>query len=152
MNSLVKNGFTLLEILIAVAIIGLLLAIAVPSYSQLRKNVMLKNYTEDIVNTLRLAQNKSITSQDGKPWGVHFETNPVNSYTLYRDDGSGYSGATSKTVYQLNGGVKIISSTFDVLFNHLTGTTILQHDIVIGFTGGSQKTVRGEVNGKISIL
>ncbi|MRR05785.1 MAG: prepilin-type N-terminal cleavage/methylation domain-containing protein [Deltaproteobacteria bacterium] len=54
-------GFTLIELLIAIAVAGILLAIATPSFLQWRQNLQYKEAANGLVSTLRTARNSAIS-------------------------------------------------------------------------------------------
>jgi prepilin-type N-terminal cleavage/methylation domain-containing protein len=141
-----RFGFTMIELLLVVAIIFTLAAIAVPLYNNVRENIALNNYTQEIVNALRIAQNRSIVSQDGTVHGVSFAP---NSYVAYGGD---WATPTYTVNYTVNGGIQILTGAGDqVSFDRLTGLTS-DETIVIGIPGGEQKTIAIDASGKISIL
>ena len=123
-----QTGFNLVEILLAIAILALLASFGFLSYSGYQRKVELDTTSRQLVETLRHAQGKAVSGEADKPWGVHFNADPINSYVLYRDDGSGYAGATQKETTNLSGYIKMSTVSIqgggsDVLFQKRTGTT-----------------------------
>lgn len=55
-----NNGFSLIEPMIAITIIGLLLVIAIPSYSEWIQNTQIRTATESIQNGLQLARAEAV--------------------------------------------------------------------------------------------
>jgi len=80
-------AFTLIELLIVIAIIGILTAITIPSFSNFNNKQRLSQAAKQIKNDLRSAQNRAINgikdSDDNKVWGIQFASPNVYSYTLY---------------------------------------------------------------------
>ena len=140
-----RKGFTLLELLTVMSIIGILTAVSIPSYHIIKRNVTLNNSAKELVSNLRTAQRQSLSSQDGVKWGIRFENNQY--ILIWCDDTSCYDD----TVHSLANDIEIIQGAgTEIEFTRLTGTTTDQ-DIIIGFSGGKQKTITIEQVGKISL-
>jgi prepilin-type N-terminal cleavage/methylation domain-containing protein len=77
MKNTYKQGVTLLEIMIVLAIVVILIAVVVPQFSRMRENQALKNAVIDVVSTLNKARSQTLASVDSSEYGVHFEANHV---------------------------------------------------------------------------
>lgn len=55
-----QKGFTLIELMIAITILGLLLAMAMPSYAIWIQNTRIRSAAESFVNGLQLARNEAV--------------------------------------------------------------------------------------------
>lgn len=65
-----KTGFTLIEIMIVVSIIGMVSAVAIPSFRKFNDEQVLKNATAQMTQTLRKVQNNAqsrVKCRDGNP-------------------------------------------------------------------------------------
>ena len=65
-----RNGFTLIEIMIAVLIAGIIAGISVISFSSYQPSLELSGVSRDMINNLRYAQQLAISQQIN--YGVHF--------------------------------------------------------------------------------
>ncbi len=81
-----KNaGFTLIEILTIVGILTAITATAIPAFHSFYKALDLTNSTQELIQTLILAQNKTLASEGASQWGVHFDTSSgLHQFTLFK--------------------------------------------------------------------
>ncbi|MBI4992268.1 MAG: prepilin-type N-terminal cleavage/methylation domain-containing protein [Candidatus Harrisonbacteria bacterium] len=131
-----QNGFTVVEVLIAIAVVSVLASLSVAYFNSFLARNELQNESLKVVDSLRRARGQSMARQEDSQWGVHFES---NKYVLFK--GSSYSAADSYneeitlpdvltiSTINLNGGGS------DVVFNKITGetlnfgTTTIQNDL-----------------------
>lgn len=79
------KGFTLIEILLVVGITAILgTTLFLFSYG-IKVQKDLDGAVNSVAAVVRDAQQKSITQQDMKKWGVHLERNSIQIYDLFRD-------------------------------------------------------------------
>ena len=129
------TSFSLVELLVVIGIISILIAISIPAYRVFQKKTGLNSAVEEIINSLRIAQSKTLSSEGASKYGVYFDqgTSP-DQYTLFK--GNSYASRNSafdKTyklpanieIYQinLNGGV------LEVVFNRIVGDTAQVGDL-----------------------
>lgn len=57
-----NNGFTLIELLVTVTVLGIILAIAVPSFDAMIRNYRLQSTTSQLVDSINLARNTALSS------------------------------------------------------------------------------------------
>lgn len=86
------SGFTLIELIVAVSIIGILFSIGVAKYGEFNRSQIVEQAALDLKNNLRLAQNRAfIGEKDSSPtacgttkyldgWYVSFDS---GSYDIY---------------------------------------------------------------------
>lgn len=122
MNSM--KGFVFIELLVVIFIIMLLAGMALASFRFFQNKMGLDETADQLVNVLRLAQNKTLASEGQSSYGVHFE---VNNFTLF--SGSSYNPASlSNQQYNLANGLEIFDVSLagsgqDIIFNRLDGRT-----------------------------
>lgn len=143
LNKKNNKGVTVAELLIAIAILGILSGIVINSLVSFRKNQALQKDTELVVELLNQARNQTISTKNLSQYGVHFTSTTVTIFT-----GPTYSnGATGNQVFTLNSTDTILSITLtgggsDVIFNRLTGETSQNGTIVVSSPGITEtKTV-----------
>ena len=112
-----KFGFSLIELMTVIAIIGIMTSIAVPYYTQNRDSKALSFGMEQIVSDIRMVQNYAYSiletggSYPSGGYGVNFLVDS-NEYIIFADkDGDmEYSGVNEKvSLVKLSRGVKIVS-------------------------------------------
>ena len=119
-----KKGFTVLEVLIVIAIVGILTVIVVTGFQKFNRVESVNRDTETVLETLRSARDQTVASKNELQYGVHFGT---QSITLF--SGTSYSsGAAGNQVYPLHSGDTILSTVItgggsNVIFQRLTGQT-----------------------------
>jgi type IV fimbrial biogenesis protein FimT len=79
-----KNGFSIIELLVILAVLGIATTIAVPGFSILLPNYRLKTAARDLYSNMQLAKMGAIKSN--ADWAVVFD-HGLNSYSICSDDG-----------------------------------------------------------------
>ena len=148
------HGFTLIELLIVIAIIGILTAIALPSFSSFNTNQRLSQAAKQVKNDLRSAQNRAINNVDGKMWGIYF--GGAGAYIIFACDNPSYDGYVEIEEKLLAQGV-IASGPSLILFDQISGKVYdLSGEVLSGIPseltitlGGSTRTITVSAGGKI---
>lgn len=118
-----KKGFTLLEVSISIAILGLIAALSLVSFTNSRNMRDLTTSGQNALSILRLAQSKALAGEDNSVWGVHLET---AQFVLFR--GMTYAGASHTQSYALPGSVEIANINLagggqDIILKKISGGT-----------------------------
>ncbi|MCP4547754.1 MAG: prepilin-type N-terminal cleavage/methylation domain-containing protein [bacterium] len=82
-----RAGFTLIEMMAAVCIFGIVIAIGLPQLLQSMDTVNSRQCADAISGRLRLARSQSVTNNSDVV--VYFNRNGVGTYTVHVDNGGG---------------------------------------------------------------
>lgn len=119
-----KYGFTLMEILLVIAISLLLLGTTLSVFFSFSKSRAIDVASERIIDTLRIARSHTLASKDESTYGVHFASSTI---TLFK--GSSFSSVDpNNIVYTFPRFVELsvidlVGGGNDVIFQRLTGET-----------------------------
>ncbi|OGZ44836.1 MAG: hypothetical protein A3J54_00695 [Candidatus Ryanbacteria bacterium RIFCSPHIGHO2_02_FULL_45_13b] len=118
------RGFTIFELLLVIAIIGILLAIVISGFSNLRQSSDFTLAVDEAVSFLQEARAKTLSSENDSMYGVHFET---SQFVLFVGDTYNPANASNK-VRVFPSSVQISSTNLtgggsNVVFKRLTGET-----------------------------
>jgi len=152
------NGVTLIELLIVVAIMGVLVSIAVTTYSGVRSRKVFEGEIDEIVADLRLTMSRSLAQEGGEQWGVHFG-NPAGSGNDFYEVWNGLSYASGTIVNQIQLDVSVAltdppsGGTKDVIFSKSTGLPTASFDVeLMSISGNSTATIDINTQGRINLL
>ncbi|SRR3989338_8834261 len=114
------KGFSLVEILLTMALISIVLAISVPSYRKLQSANDLSVAMSTLSQALRLAELKAQAVVEGSGWGVHAETGAV---IIFKGSSFASRDQTRDEVFSFSGSIAITAPA-DVFFAPLYGTPV----------------------------
>lgn len=87
---IIRAGFTLVELLVVLAIIAVVMVVVLTSQSSFNGTLILQNAAYDIALTLRNAQTYGLGSRAvgvtaNAGYGIHFQSVPADSFTFFAD-------------------------------------------------------------------
>lgn len=110
LNSSAKKGMTLIEVIIVIAIVGIMSAISIVSYTTSKRNAELETAAEELVAVLREAQNYSLTGKEISSSCSNYRvtlTNNSSNYVLRTYTAAGVSCGNINSAYVFKSGVII---------------------------------------------
>ena len=143
------KGFTLIEILIAVTLLAVLMGLTIPVGLRFLKNEQLTSAVDEVMQTLRRAEEFSRIQERDSSYGVFFTS---SGYTFFK--GGSYSGrdVAYDEIYELPSGVSVTTNLAenDVVFGKLDGIPSESGLISLTNSSGSESI---EINsaGRISL-
>lgn len=154
------RSFTLIEILIVIGIIGILMALAFPAYRFFQRESGLTNSSVEIVNTLRLAQNKTLASEGASQYGVYFDqTTAPHQHILFKGGSYGSRDASFDEIHKLSSFVEIseinlAGGVSEVVFNRVSGETLQSGNISLRLKTDPTKikTIYIESSGRVDLI
>lgn len=150
---LLARGFTVLEILITLAVVFILTAVISGGFSSFRKEQILNGTAENIFSLINEARAKTLSSKEDSVYGVHFESSRA---VIFK--GQNFSeDAPDSEIFYLPAGTEIsqislVGSGAETVFKRLTGETDQFGTITVRFKGGAKtKIVTIQKSGLIEI-
>lgn len=154
-NAIVK-GFTLIEILVVISIIGLIVGISVPQLADFARRQKLTEAARQIATTLRDSESRSLSSVGGANWGVHF-LKGQSSFELFSSPALNYSVATQKFPHPLSSDVVIsdlslsLRDQANVISTVLNGRIVFVDDTGVCLGGSADSACAANPNRCLSI-
>ena len=150
-----RRGFTLVELLVAMALIAILLCLAVPSFSDWLENSRLKQSARDVLNAFQTARLEAIKHNTFVSLDFTAGASSSGVIEIYVDDGSGggtagnctrESGETVVTKISMAKGVTLFSASFSG-----TSTGFNSRGLAISGHSGSVKVKNSERTYTVSL-
>lgn len=139
-----ERGFSLIEILLSVVIIGMLVGMSLPVYQSYQSRNDLDIATEGVANMLRRAQAYSKGMNDDSQWGVHVVT---GSATLFKGATYASRDTTLDEINTIPASFTVTAGS-DILFTKLYGVPSATGTIVTITSPNTNDTRTVTINGK----
>ena len=149
-----KRGFTLLEMLVVIAVIGIMVAVVFSSFSKMKENQVLKNAGEDIISTVNKARTQTLAQLNGLQYGVHFQANGVIIFrgAIFNSSDSN-NQITSITSPAVISTITLTGGAVNLYFNKLSGTPNVSGSVIVSSTATPSltKTITISATGAVSM-
>lgn len=141
----IQAGFTILEVLLSVAIVAILIGLSIPVVQTLQVTGDLDAATISVIDNLRRAQNLSQSVEGDSQWGIQIQTGSV---TLFK--GATYGGRDS-TYDEITSLANVITPSGDseIVFSKMTGTMSASKSISLQSLNSITKTITINEKGNI---
>ena len=131
-----------MELLIVLAIIGIIVAITLPSFSSIKENQVLNNAVENVVSALNKARTQTLSSLESSEYGVHFESDQIvifkgKVYSAVDPDNESVEITSPATISNVTlGGVS--GSEGELYFARLSGVPDKSGTVTVSVAGSSK--------------
>ena len=139
------NGFTLIEIIIAVSVLGLILIMIILGFSNFLATQKLGQINEDVISFIKKAREKTMASEGGFSYGVHITEDRLVIFrapTYIEGDQNNETYAFPSDFFVSS--IALQGGGSNVIFQRLTGATASYGTIIIKKRNDAslQKTIR----------
>jgi type II secretory pathway pseudopilin PulG len=140
-----RKSFTLVELLVIIGILIVLTAIAVPFLRYFQKESDLNNSAEEIINILRVAQNKTLASETAATYGVYFDISSTpHQYILFKGTSFSLRDDSFDEIHKLPKSIEIyeinLNGGNEVVFERVTGESWQSGNVSLRLTTDFTKT------------
>lgn len=143
-----NNGFTLLEVLLSIALIGTMLGLSLPAYLSFQASNSLDIAASNVVQSLRSAEIKAISTEQDSVWGVKIENNQI---TIFKGVDFTNRDQSFDEKIQFPAGIQKSSQGIDeIIFKKVTGYPQNIGIITLESTNGQKRNISINEAGTIS--
>lgn len=158
-TSNIQKSFTLIEVLIIIGIIIILISLALVGLESFQKKSKLDISAEEIINILRLAQSKTLASEEGSQYGIYFN-NVVspNQYIVFKGTSYLNREPAFDKIYELSESVEIsqinLAGGKEVVFTRLEGGALPAGNLTLRLINNplETKNIYIESSGLINLI
>lgn len=122
------KGFTLIELVVVLGLVVLFTGLAIPALRIAQKDSELSNEALHMVAVLRLAQSRTVSSDQASQYGVFFDTSTSpDRYILFKGSSYAARDVAADEVNTLPASVEISGITLpgvETVFQKVSGTTL----------------------------
>jgi len=150
MKNFYKNGMTVIEILVVIAVLGIIFAVVIPQFSKSREMQVLKSGVADTLSSIDKARGNTLSSLNSSSYGVHFQSDKV---IIFKGTDFSTRDTTKDETINIATPAVISSGTLalpvNIYFNRLSGLPSASGTIIIS-TDSYSKTITISTTGVAS--
>lgn len=141
-----KSGFSLIEILVVISVIGIISLIGLPVYKSITPNIALNSSIRDMTSDLRYAQQLAVTEQ--KTYSVTFNILNNSYYVFQADSGDIIRSRNINSQVKIDSITGLSSSTASFT---VTGASIESGEIALTNMNNKTNTIEIKPSGYVKI-
>ncbi|KKP88348.1 MAG: hypothetical protein UR91_C0020G0004 [Candidatus Nomurabacteria bacterium GW2011_GWC2_35_8] len=151
MQNFYRKGVTVVELLIVIAVLGIIFLIVLPQFSKSRENQVLKNGVADILSSVNKARGNTLASLNSSEYGIHFQIDRVVIFkgTSFSSEDSNNEIINITTPANISD-ITLLGGGSDIYFHRLTGAPSTTGTITIS-TGSYSKVITILATGVVSV-
>ena len=148
--------------MIVLAVLVIIFTILAGAFISFQKRSDLNYNVEKVINTIRVAQNKTLASEGSARYGVYFDNISVpNKYTLFKGPDFASRDAFCDQVYNISEKVEIyninLEGSSEIVFERLTGNSGVSGDFSLKlkkepWEEAESQTIYIEESGQVSVF
>lgn len=136
-SNLKNQGFTLVEMLLSIAIIGVIFGFSLPLYQSLQNKNNLELASDLTIDNFRLARTMAISQASNSAWGLYASTSDL---FIFQGNSFNTRLVDSDVVSHLPDGVRV-SGTIEFIFERLSGSPQATGTLILINSFGQQKII-----------
>lgn len=137
-----RRGVTIIELLVVLAVLGIIISVVIPQFSKTRENQVLKSGVQDILSSIDKARSQTLASLNSSEYGVYFEPDQIvifksNAFNPDAEDNEIINIVTPANISNVT--LNLVSGTTgEIYFNRLSGSPSKTGTITISTTNYSK--------------
>ncbi len=136
------RGITVIELLVVLAVLGIIIAVVIPQFSKTRENQVLKSGVQDVLSSINKARSQTLSSLNSSSYGVHFQSDEVIIFkgTSFSDNDPNNENISITSPASISNVILNLISAIpgEIYFNRLSGSPSKTGTVTISTTNYSK--------------